>query len=206
MKIVSVISMMMFLATGQNPVNTDSRPVILAFGDSLTAGYGVQPAASYPTRLQRKLDDLGYKYRVVNLGISGDTTSGALARMKPALAQKPSIVILELGANDGLRGLSVSEMEKNLETIIGEFRKTGARVVLAGMTLPRNYGAAYVKSFEDVFRGLAKKHDLPLIPFFLEGVATNPKYTLDDLIHPNTEGYVLVTDIVMKTLQPLLRR
>jgi acyl-CoA thioesterase-1 len=206
MKIVSVISMMILLTTGQSTIDRDSRPVILALGDSLTAGYGVQPPASYPSRLQRKLDDLGYQYRVVNMGISGDTTSGGLARMRPALAQKASIVILELGANDGLRGLSVSQMEKNLETMIGEFQKAGAKVVLAGMTLPRNYGDAYVTSFETVFRNLARKHDATLIPFFLEGVAGNPKYTIEDLMHPNADGYSLVTDIVMKALQPLLKR
>jgi acyl-CoA thioesterase-1 len=139
------------------------------------------------------------------MGISGDTTSGGLARLKAALDQKPSIVILELGANDGLRGLSIMRMQQNLEAMIKDFQKIGAKVVLAGMTLPRNYGEAYVKSFEDVFRWLAKQHQLHLIPFFLEGVAGNPKYTLDDLIHPNAEGYVRVTDIVMKTLEPLLK-
>ena len=124
--------------------------------------------------------------------------------MKPALAQKPSIVILELGANDGLRGLSTERMQANLEQMIQAFQKGGAKVILAGMTLPRNYGQAYVTAFENVFRDLSKKYNTPLIPFFLEGVAANPKYTLDDLIHPNSEGYALVTDIVMKTLKPLL--
>ena len=192
--------------TAQRPAGPDSRPVILGFGDSLTAGYGVPRGSGYPERLQRRLDASGYKYRVVNMGISGDTTSGGLARLKPALDLKPSIVILELGANDGLRGLPIDQMRANLDTMIVAFQKTGAKVVLAGMTLPRNYGEAYVKSFEDVFRGLAKKYSLTLIPFFLEGVAANPKYTLDDLIHPNAEGYVLVTDLVLKTLEPLLRR
>jgi acyl-CoA thioesterase-1 len=205
MKTVLIISMMMFSTPGQNPAPQESRPVILAFGDSLTAGLGVQPGAAYPARLQRKLDTLGSKYRVVNMGISGDTTAGGRARMKSALQQKPSIVILELGANDGLRGLPVSQMQINLEQMIQDFQKAGAKVVLAGMTLPRNYGDAYVKSFEDVFRGLAKKYDLPLIPFFLEGVAGDPKYTLPDLIHPNADGYALVTDTVMKTLKPLLK-
>jgi len=196
---------MIFSSLAQNPAPHDSRNVILAFGDSLTAGLGVQPDTAYPARLQRKLDTLGSKYRVVNMGISGDTTAGGRARMKAALQQRPSIVILELGANDGLRGLPVSQMQINLEQMIQDFQKGGAKVVLAGMTLPRNYGDVYVKSFEDVFRGLAKKYDLPLIPFFLEGVAGDPKYTLPDLIHPNADGYALVTDIVMKTLKPLLK-
>src|SRR5262245_19576988 len=204
MKTVSIISMMIFLGTSQTPVPRESRPVILAFGDSLTAGYGVQLSAGYPVRLQRKLDEQGYKYRVVGMGISGDTTSGGRARMKASLEQKPSIAILELGANDGMRGLPITQMQINLEEMIRDFQKAGAKVILAGMTLPRNYGDAYVKSFESVFRDLSKKYNAPLIPFFLEGVAGNPKYTLGDLIHPNAEGYVLVTDIVLKTLKPLL--
>jgi acyl-CoA thioesterase I len=206
MKMMSIISLMIFLSVAQRPVSRDSRPVILAFGDSLTAAYGVQPSAGYPARLQKKLDEQGYKYRVVSMGISGDTTSGGLARMRDALAEKPAIVILELGANDGLRGLPIDRMRTNLDDMIITFQKAGAKIILAGMTLPRNYGEAYVKSFEGVFRDLAKKYTLPLIPFFLEGVAANPQYTLDDLIHPNAQGYVLVTDIVLKTLQPVLRK
>jgi acyl-CoA thioesterase-1 len=206
MKTVFFISVMSVLTAAQNPTARDSRPVILAFGDSLTAGYGVPPDTAYPARLQRKLDQQGYKYRVVGMGISGDTTSGGRARLKAALAQKPSIVILELGANDGLRGLPIPAMQTNLEQMIKSFQDTGAKVVLAGMTLPRNYGEAYVKPFENVFRDLAKKYDATLIPFFLEGVAGNPKYTLPDLIHPNADGYVFVTDMVMKALAPLLKR
>src|SRR5216684_2403667 len=206
MKTMALISMMIFLTLIQRPVVRDSRPVILAFGDSLTAGYGVPRGSSYPEQLQRKLDGLGYKYRIVNMGISGDTTSGGRARMQAALNVMPSIVILELGANDGLRGMPVTEMQANLEQMITEFRKTGALVILAGITLPRNYGAAYVKSFEDVFTGLAKKYKLPLIPYFLEGVAGNPRYTLQDFLHPNAEGYKIVTDIVMKTLEPVLKK
>jgi acyl-CoA thioesterase I len=206
MKTASLLSMMIFVTSIQRPPSPDSRPVILAFGDSLTAGYGVAPGGSYPDLLQRKLDALGYKYRVVSMGISGDTTSGGRARMRYALAAKPAIVILELGANDGLRGLPVTQMQLNLDEMIKEFQQGGARVILSGMTLPRNYTADYVKSFEDVFRNLAKKHNVPLIPFFLEGVAGSPRYTLEDLLHPNAEGYVIVTDVVMKTLQPLLKR
>ncbi len=206
MKTMILISMIMFQATTDRPAVRDSRPVILAFGDSLTAGYGVPHGSGYPEQLQRKLDSLGYKYRVVNMGISGDTTSGGRARIQAAVKTMPSIVILELGANDGLRGMPVAEMQTNLEQMTTQFQKAGAQVILAGMTLPRNYGAAYVKAFEDVFRNLAKKYNLPLIPFFLEGVAGNPKYTLQDFLHPNAAGYTLVTDIVMKTLAPVLKK
>jgi len=206
MKTMFLISIMMVLTATERPTVQDSRPVILAFGDSLTAGYGVPRGSGYPELLQRKLDALGYKYRIVNMGISGDTTSGGRARIQAALNVMPSIVVLELGANDGLRGMPTAQMQANLEETIIAFQKTGAKVVLAGMTLPRNYGAAYVQSFEEVFRSLAKKHSLPLIPFFLEGVAGNPKYTLDDFLHPNADGYVLVTNIVMKTLEPILKK
>jgi acyl-CoA thioesterase-1 len=206
MKTLSLLSMMIFLTVAQQPPPQDSRPVILAFGDSLTAGFGVPHGSGYPDLLQKKLDGLGYRYRVVNMSISGDTTSGGKARIRPALAAKPSIVILELGANDGLRGLPVAQMQANLEQMVQQFQQAGAKVVLAGMTLPRNYTAAYVKPFEDAFKDVAKKFNLPLIPFFLEGVAGNPKYTLEDLIHPNADGYMLVTDIVLKTLQPLLKK
>ena len=198
--------MMIFLTAAQRPTPQNSQPVILAFGDSLTAGYGVQRGSGYPDLLQKKLDGLGYKYRIVSMGISGDTTSGGRARISTALAVKPAIVILELGANDGLRGMPVAQAQANLEEMIQDFQKAGAKVVLAGMTLPKNYGAAYVKSFENVFKDLSKKYSTALIPFFLEGVAGNPKYTLDDFIHPNANGYVLVTDIVMKTLEPLLKK
>jgi acyl-CoA thioesterase-1 len=206
MKTAYLISMMMFFTTAQTPVRRDSRPVILAFGDSLTAAYGVEQNQGYPARLQRKLDEAGYQYRVVSMGISGDTTSGGRARMKAALAVEPSIVILELGANDGLRGLPVPQMRANLEAMIQDFQKAGATVILAGMTLPRNYGETYVTSFENVFRDLARKYDAALIPFFLEGVAANPRYTLEDLMHPNAAGYALVADIVLKALKPVLKK
>jgi acyl-CoA thioesterase-1 len=206
MKTAVLISTMIALLAPQQPATRDSRQVILAFGDSLTAGYGVPHGSGYPDQLQRKLDSLGYKYRIVNMGISGDTTSGGRARMQAALNVMPSIVILELGANDGLRGMPVAAMQANLEQMIAEFQKARAKVILAGMTLPRNYGVAYVSSFEEAFRSLAKKYNLPLIPFFLEGVAGNPKYTLPDFMHPNAEGYTLVTDIVMKTLEPVLKK
>jgi acyl-CoA thioesterase-1 len=186
--------------------DADTRPVILAFGDSLTAGYGLLPDSAYPRVLQDILDERGYEYRVVNAGINGDTTSGGLARLQPALDLKPSIVILELGANDGLRGLPIDEMRANLDEMIRRFQKAGAGVVLAGMTLPRNYGSEYVRSFEDVFIELARQYQLPLIPFFLEGVAGQPDLTLQDFLHPNAKGYRVVTETVLKTLEPVLKK
>jgi acyl-CoA thioesterase-1 len=182
----------------------DPRPVILAFGNSLTAGYGVPPGSGYPDRLQEALDAGGFRYRVVNAGVSGDTTSGGLSRLASALAAKPAIVILELGGNDGLNGLPVEQMRANLEEMIVAFKGVGAKVVLGGMTLPRNYGMDYIAKFEKVFPELAKKHSLTLIPFFLEGAAGKAEFVLDDLIHPNEQGYRIVTETVLKYLTPLL--
>ena len=207
MKLALILPLMIFLvAAAQRPTPHDARPVILAYGDSLTAGFGTPAGSTYPDQLQRKLDDLGYRYRVVSMGISGDTTSGGLARLKPAVETKPLIVILELGANDGLRGLPVPQMKANLDEMINAFKKNGSTVVMAGVTLPKNYGLAYVTSFENAFKDLATKYQLPLIPFFLEGVAGKPQLTLPDFIHPNAAGYKIVVDIVMKTLQPLLKK
>lgn len=184
----------------------DPRPVIVAFGDSLTAGYGVEPGESYPDHLQRMLDERGYAYRVVNLGISGDTTDGGVARLEDALLLKPKIVILELGANDGLRGLPLDRTRANLDLMINAFQGAGANVILAGMTLPRNYGAAYVQDFERIFRDLARQRRAVLIPFFLEGVATHPELMQPDALHPNAEGCRRVAELVFRYLEPLLEK
>ncbi|QPJ62359.1 MAG: arylesterase [Candidatus Nitronauta litoralis] len=181
-------------------------PVILAFGDSLTAGFGVNQQESYPARLQSLLKEEGYSYKVVNAGVSGDTTAGGLRRIDWLLKHKPSIVILELGANDGLRGLPLEEMESNLETIILTCQKQGARVLLAGMKIPPNYGEDYTKGFETVFSKLAEKHGTGFIPFFLENVAAVQELTRPDGIHPVGEGYAVVVQTVWEYLKPMLER
>ena len=183
---------------------SDNRPVIAAFGDSLTAGPAVGPDQTYPAVLQRKLDAAGHRYRVVNLGINGDTTGGGLNRLSDVLGLKPRIVIVELGANDGLRGLPVEATRANLDQIIQGLQSAGARVILAGMTLPPNYGADYIRSFEEVFVALARQYKTPRIPFFLQGVAPNRALMLADGLHPNAAGYRIVADNVWKVLEPLL--
>ncbi len=188
----------------QAPRQEDKRPLIVAFGDSLSAGYGLDPGQSYPDCLQRELDRRGFAYRVVNEGVSGDTTSGGLARLDSVLALRPAIVILELGANDGLRGIRVAASQDNLERMILALRGAGARVVLAGMTLPPNYGPDYIRSFERMYAVLAAKHKLPLIPFLLEGVAGTSSYMQRDGLHPNAEGARRVASTVLKALEPLL--
>lgn len=182
----------------------DTRPAIVAFGDSLSAGFGVEPGKSYPDDVQRLLDAAGDRYRVVNLGVSGDTTTDGVERLPNVLAIHPAIVILEFGGNDGLRGLPVTSTEKNLATMIDALQKSGARVLLAGMTLPRNYGPEYIHSFEQVYVDLAKKYHLVRIPFLLDGVAIHPDLMQADGIHPTADGAQIVARTVMKYLQPLL--
>ncbi|MCP5117561.1 MAG: arylesterase [bacterium] len=184
----------------------DDRPVITAFGDSLSEGYGVEEGEGYPDQLQRALDEAGYRYRVVNAGISGDTTSGGVTRISAVLAAKPAIVILELGGNDGLRGLPIETTRANLEEIIVELKKAPTTVVLAGMTLPPNYGPDYISGFEQVFEDLATKYDLPLIPFLLEGVGGHQDLMQRDGIHPNAEGHRIVAQNVMEVIAPLLEK
>ena len=176
------------------------------FGDSLTAGYGVDADVSYPAQLQGELDRLGYSYRVVNQGIAGDTTSGGIARLSGALDLEPEVVILELGANDGLRGIPIEVARANLATMIEAFNEIGTRVVLAGLTLPRNYGPEYVQDFEDMFVGLADEYGVERIPFFLEGLAGVRSLNLPDGIHPTGEGYTIVVENVLETIEPFLTK
>ena len=181
-----------------------SSPVILAFGNSLTAGFGVPDDESYPSKLQNILIQNGYPHKVVNGGVSGDTTAGGVRRIKWLMKHAPEIVILELGANDGLRGLSLREMESNLERIINICEEGGARVLLTGIKVPPNYGEEYTIEFEKVFFRLAKKYNLSLVPFFLEGVAGVRKYTQSDGIHPLGSGYSIVVQTIWKYLEPLM--
>jgi len=182
----------------------DDRRVIAAFGDSLLAGFGVDTGQSYPDFLQKALDRRGLRYRVVNAGNSGDTSSDGLDRLEHLIALKPAIVIVEFGANDGLRGLPVANTRSNLEQIIAGLNKAGARVVLAGMTLPPNYGPDYIRSFEKIYPDLAAKYKLALIPFLLEGVAGDSRYMQHDGLHANVEGNRRIAQNVMRTLGPLL--
>jgi acyl-CoA thioesterase I len=185
-------------------VEGDPPPVILAFGDSLTAGHGVQEQESYPSRLQVILQEKGYSHRVVNAGVSGDTTAGGVRRISWLLKHKPRIVILALGANDGLRGLAIDEMHSNLKRIIEICREHNARVLLAGMKIPPNFGEEYSREFEGVYFKLSQEFAIPLVPFLLEGVAAKREYTQNDGIHPLGSGYKIVTETVWTHLQPML--
>ena len=183
---------------------TKSLPKIVAFGDSLTAGLGLSQSASYPALLQKKLDADGFAYEVVNAGVSGDTSAGGVRRIDWALEGDVKIVILELGANDILRGQSVAEMKKNLAAIIERAKAHGATVLLAGMESPTNSGIEYRQGVHDVFTSLSRENSVPLIPFFLDGVAAIDSLNQRDGIHPNEEGTKIVTETVYRSLRPLL--
>jgi acyl-CoA thioesterase-1 len=183
----------------------DTRPVIVCFGDSLTAGFGLDSGQSYPSLLQLELDRRGYKYRVENLGISGYTTQDGLASVSMALAMKPAIAVVELGANDGLRGQPVSGIQRNLAQIIAEFQKAKVSVLLAGITLPPDYGSEYIHRFAAIYPELAAKYKVRLLDFLLAGVAGNPRLMQRDGLHPNAEGTRIVAATVLKSLLPMLK-
>jgi acyl-CoA thioesterase-1 len=181
-------------------------PAIVFFGDSLTAGLGLAPEDSYPSLVQKLLLDEGLPYRVINEGVSGDTSAAALARVDTAASEHAELAVVAIGANDGLRGLPVDEMEKNLREIVRRFEAAGSRVALAGMRIPPNMGAEYVQDFEAVFPRVAHDMDIPLLPFLLAGVAAHPNLNQDDGVHPNEEGARMVAKLVADFVKPLLRR
>lgn len=188
------------------PALAQPQKVLVVFGDSLSAGYGLAAGQSFPDDMQRKLAKEGYAWKVVNLGISGDTTEGGVARIDSAVRLKPAVVLLELGGNDGLRGLPLKVTRKNLETMIAAFQKAGAKVVLAGMTLPPNYGPDYIRDFEKIYKDLAAQYKLKLIPFLLSEIITpDMRYLQRDGIHPTAAGAEIVSGTVLKTVKPLLR-
>ena len=191
-------------STASGPQRSDALPKIVAFGDSLTAGYGVPPEQSYPAQLQRRLDEAGYRYRVVNAGVSGDTTAGGLRRVDWILKSQPRIVILELGANDGLRGLDPAQIRANLDGIIAKLLEAGVKIVFAGMKLPPNYGPEYTGRFTAIYPELARKHHLTYLPFFLEGVGAQQTLNLPDGVHPTAAGYQIIVDHLWAVLTPLL--
>ena len=184
----------------------DDRPVLAAFGDSLTAGFGADPGFSYPDFLQKDLDQAGLRWRVVNAGVSGDTTTDGVNRLPEVAAYKPRVVILEFGGNDGLRGLPLETTRANLEQMIAALEKSGAKIVLAGMTLPPNYGPEYIQGFQTIYKELAAKYKLQLIPFLLEDVALRPNLMQRDGIHPTGQGNEMVARTVLKYVKPMVER
>jgi acyl-CoA thioesterase-1 len=202
--LAAALGLVQLEGSAQSTAHPDTRPVIVAFGDSLTAGFGADTGKSFPDFLQKDLYQAGLHYRVVNAGVSGNTTSDGVERLSEILAYKPRITIVEFGGNDGLRGLPMVTTRGNLEQIIRALRDAGSAVIVAGMTLPPNYGPDYIRSFEQVYKDLADKYKVARIPFLLEGVATNPKLMQRDGIHATAEGNAIVASTVMRYLKPLL--
>ncbi|MEO8307563.1 MAG: arylesterase [Pseudomonadota bacterium] len=180
---------------------------LLVFGDSLSAAYGLRTDQGWVTLLQQRLQAQGYGYRVVNASVSGETSEGGRNRIPRALTQhQPELVILELGANDGLRGLPVKDLRTNLAQMLEDVRKSGARVLLLGILIPPNYGPQYTQAFAAMYESLAKEQNVPLVPFMLDGIALQKQLMQADGLHPNAQGQPQVLENIWTHLQPLLRR
>lgn len=185
---------------------TESK-TILFFGNSLTAGYGLAPAQAFPALIQQKIDSLDKPYRVINGGVSGETSAGGNQRIDFVLKQQPiTVFVLELGANDGLRGIPLEETKKNLQAIIDKVKAKypEAKLVMAGMQMPPNMGPSYTKEFRELYPALAKKNNMTLIPFLLQGVADVPHLNLEDGNHPTAEGHQVVAGTVWETIKDIL--
>jgi acyl-CoA thioesterase-1 len=176
-------------------VKQTTRKTIVAVGDSLTAGLGVDESEAYPARLQKKLADDGYDFNVVNAGVSGETSSGTLSRIEWVISNlKPDIIILETGANDGLRGIDPDILRKNLDRIVSVIKANNIEVILCGMKMLPNLGPEYSNAFTRIYPEIAQKHAIPLVPFFLEGVAGDPRFNQPDRLHPTSKGYRRIVD------------
>lgn len=199
MRAVLVSLLMVFFAQAAGACS------LLVFGDSLSAGYGLQSGEGWVDLLQRRLQKQETPCTVINASISGDTSAGGLARLKPVLTQhKPDILLLELGANDGLRGLSLSAMKNNLNSIIKQAKGAGAKVLLIGMQMPPNYGPRYTERFHKIYQELAHEQQIPFVPFLMESVAMEPSFMQPDNFHPNAQAQPLLLKTVWAYLQPML--
>jgi acyl-CoA thioesterase I len=192
--------------SASNAGSLDSRPVIVAFGDSLTAGFGADPGQSYPDFLQRELDARGYHYHVVNSGVSGNTTKDGVERLKDVFAVKPAVVVVAFGGNDGLRGLPIADTRSNLDEIVGNLTRAHVKVVLGGITLPPNYGPDYISEFNATYTLLARKYRAPLLPFLLIHVYDVPGSMQEDGIHATAQGNRQVALNLLPLVTPLLRK
>lgn len=192
--------------TGTVTQPATDRPKVVALGDSLTAGLGLSQTEAYPALLQKRIDDARLGFEVVNAGVSGDTSAGGVRRLDWVLAQNTRVLILALGANDGLRGLPVDRMKDNLDTIIRRAKARDIEVILAGMEAPPNFGPEYTSEFRSVYRDLVKTHDVVFVPFLLDRVAGQSQLNQGDGIHPNAQGAEILADTVWAALQPMLTR
>jgi acyl-CoA thioesterase-1 len=200
--VVSILSSLLLAA----PLMAAEKPILVCFGDSITAGYGLDEGESYPAFLQKKLDGAGYAYKVVNQGTSGATTKDAVAGLPYVLRLHPAIVVVEFGGNDGLRGLPVEESRRNLDRVLTGLQSAHAKIVLAGITLPPQYGQDYIHSFEQMFRDLAASHHVALIPMLYVNLIQVPGSIQNDGIHPTAKGSAIIADTIFPVLKPMLRK
>jgi acyl-CoA thioesterase I len=206
-KIVFTIAALaaMELSAYQTPLAAATEEIrLLVLGDSLTAGLGLAPTQAFPARLQEALVQRGHKVRVINAGVSGDTSAGGLARLDWVLADKPQAAIVELGANDGLRGLDINAMRANLSAVLKRLETEQVKVLLAGMKAPPNYGMAYTREYEQAFSALATEHDVIFYPFFLDGVVALRELNLGDGVHPNAKGVDIIVANILPYVEKLL--
>ena len=188
------------------PVLAAARPVLVCFGDSITAGYGLQPEQAWPAALQRKLDRGGYRYEVNNQGTSGATSKDAVANVRAVLRLQPQVVIVEFGGNDGLRGLPLDLTRRNLDSVLTTLEGAHVKVLLAGITLPPNYGSDYIQAFEAMFRDLAQKHHIAFVPMIYKDLVSAPNSIQPDGIHPTAKGSEIIADTLLPALKPLLKK
>jgi len=184
----------------------NERPILVCYGDSITAGYGLPDGEAYPDFLQKKLDALNYRYKVVNKGTSGATTKDALAGLPFVLRLHPAVVIVEFGGNDGLRGLPVGESRSNLDQVLTALENAQVKVLLAGITLPPDYGPDYIRSFNEIFRDLAARHHVAFVPMLYVNLVHVPGAIQDDGTHPTAKGSAIIVDTLFPVLKPLLHK
>lgn len=201
-----ILFIFIFSGLWTNP-DADPPKNILIFGDSITAGYGLDPEVAFPAFIQQKIDERGWNFNVINSGVSGETSAGGLRRVDWVLQRKADVFVLELGGNDGLRGISPELTKENLSRIIKKVRNTypEVKIVLTGMEAPPNMGESYTSRFRAIFRELAEEHELVFMPFILEDVAGDPELNLPDGIHPTPEGHQIIADNLWKVLEPVLQ-
>jgi len=188
-----------------HPLPAADRPILVCFGDSITAGYGLETGQSFPDALQRDLDRRGYHYKVINQGTSGATTKDAVADLRSILSLHPQIVIVEFGGNDGLRGLPLTETRRNLDAVLTALEKAHIKTLLAGITLPPNYGQEYIQQFEQIFRDLAQKHHTAFVPMLYKDLVKVPGTIQPDGIHPTAKGSEIIARTLLPSLAPLLK-
>ena len=207
MKQFLTIVLLCFGLNGVVVAQSDNTNTILFFGDSITAGYGVNLEQAYPALIRQKIDSLGWDFKVVNAGLSGETSAGGLRRVDWILRQDVDVFVLELGGNDGLRGIELNSTKSNLQSIIDKVRKQSpdTKLILAGMQVPPNLGQDYTQQFRQMFPDLAQKNDVTLIPFLLKGVGGIPDLNQGDGIHPNPKGHKILAENVWEVLKPILQ-